>query len=127
MSVFYADRDVTLHLGNVLECTRELPDASVHCVVTSPPYYSLRDYHLPPSVWGGDRDCEHAWVQHAYRLEHHGPNHATAGDLKNRDGATAHQALSHIGEAQSGTCVRCGAWLGCLGLEPTPELFIRHV
>ena len=23
---------------------RELPDESVHCCVTSPPYYALRDY-----------------------------------------------------------------------------------
>ena len=25
---------------------RELPDESVHCCVTSPPYYALRDYGL---------------------------------------------------------------------------------
>ena len=30
-----------------------LPDASVHCVVTSPPYWNLRDYGLALSVWGG--------------------------------------------------------------------------
>lgn len=30
--------------GDVLESLRELPDNSVHCVVTSPPYWGLRDY-----------------------------------------------------------------------------------
>lgn len=31
-------------IGDVLDRLRELPDESVHCVVTSPPYYGLRDY-----------------------------------------------------------------------------------
>jgi DNA modification methylase len=30
--------------GDCLEVLRSLPDASVNCVVTSPPYYGLRDY-----------------------------------------------------------------------------------
>lgn len=30
--------------GDALEVLRTLPDESVHCVVTSPPYWSLRDY-----------------------------------------------------------------------------------
>ena len=35
-----------------------LPDESVHCVVTSPPYFGLRDYGL--SNWqGGDAACRH--------------------------------------------------------------------
>ena len=35
---------VTLYQGDVLERLAELPDESVHCVVTSPPYWGLRDY-----------------------------------------------------------------------------------
>lgn len=31
-------------VGDALETLRELPDGFVHCVVTSPPYWSLRDY-----------------------------------------------------------------------------------
>ena len=35
-----------------------IPDASVHCVVTSPPYWGLRDYGL--GDWdGGDEQCDH--------------------------------------------------------------------
>jgi DNA modification methylase len=34
----------TLHLGDCLEVMRTMPDASVHCCVTSPPYWGLRDY-----------------------------------------------------------------------------------
>jgi len=36
--------EATLYLGDVLDVLRMMPDASVHCVVTSPPYWGLRDY-----------------------------------------------------------------------------------
>ncbi|CAM5360479.1 site-specific DNA-methyltransferase [Streptomyces viridochromogenes] len=42
--IFYADAQVTLWLGDALETLRQMPDGSVSCVVTSPPYYALRDY-----------------------------------------------------------------------------------
>jgi DNA modification methylase len=41
-----------LHIGDVCGVLRSLPAESVHCCVTSPPYWGLRDYGLPPSVWG---------------------------------------------------------------------------
>lgn len=31
-------------IGDCIEKLKELPDASVNCIVTSPPYYGLRDY-----------------------------------------------------------------------------------
>ena len=30
-------------------------------------------------------------------------------------------------EYEYGTCVKCGAWLGQLGWEETPELFVSHL
>ena len=36
-------------VGDALERLRELPDGSVHCCVTSPPYWGLRSYE------GGER------------------------------------------------------------------------
>ena len=47
MSIHYADDAVTLHLGDSLEVLRTLPDRSVDCCVTSPPYFGLRDYGEP--------------------------------------------------------------------------------
>lgn len=41
---YYEDESVTLHLGDALEVARMLPDESVDCIVTSPPYFGLRDY-----------------------------------------------------------------------------------
>jgi DNA modification methylase len=47
--------------GDCRDVLRTLPAESVHCVVTSPPYWGLRDYGIPPSIWGEDPDCEHVW------------------------------------------------------------------
>lgn len=33
----------TIHQGDALAVLRTLPDASVHCCITSPPYWGLRD------------------------------------------------------------------------------------
>jgi site-specific DNA-methyltransferase (cytosine-N4-specific) len=43
----YSDGSVTLLLGDAREVTATLPDGSVDCIVTSPPYYGLRDYGTP--------------------------------------------------------------------------------
>lgn len=34
----------TIYCGDSLQVLKQLPDCSVHCVVTSPPYWALRDY-----------------------------------------------------------------------------------
>lgn len=45
--------------GHVLDRLRELPDESVDCIMTSPPYFSLRFYKAAESIWGGDPNCDH--------------------------------------------------------------------
>lgn len=61
-----------IHCGDLFDVLPMLPAQSVHCVVSSPPYWGLRDYGNPPRTFP--------------------------------DG-----------------------WTGCLGLEPTPELFVEHM
>lgn len=46
MPEYYADDQVRLLLGDALETLRTLPEASVDCIITSPPYYGLRDYGI---------------------------------------------------------------------------------
>ena len=41
---------VTILVGDVLDGLRSLPDASVHCCVTSPPYWGLRDYGVDGQI-----------------------------------------------------------------------------
>jgi DNA modification methylase len=44
MSIYYTDDRVTLHHGAALDVLSTLPAGSVDCIVTSPPYFGLRDY-----------------------------------------------------------------------------------
>lgn len=41
---------VTILLGDVRQQLKTLADESVHCVVTSPPYFGLRDYGMPGQI-----------------------------------------------------------------------------
>jgi DNA modification methylase len=47
---FIADPDFTLYVGDALTVLAELPDESVDCVVTSPPYWGLRDYGVEGQI-----------------------------------------------------------------------------
>lgn len=58
---YYRDDEVTLLLGDALEQLRTLPDESVNCVVTSPPYFGLRDYGTPGQY--GLEDTPAAYVE----------------------------------------------------------------
>jgi hypothetical protein len=81
------DGPVTVHLGDARKALRRLQEASVHCCVTSPPFWGLRTYRTEPQAWGGEAGCEH-----------------------------------EMG-GRGSFCHPCGAWLGELGLEPTPDLY----
>jgi DNA modification methylase len=53
----------TLYYGaSCLETTSQIDTGTVHCVVTSPPYWGLREYEVAPNAWGGESDCDHQWV-----------------------------------------------------------------
>lgn len=36
--------------ADALKTLRNFPDESIHCVITSPPYYGLRDYHKEEQI-----------------------------------------------------------------------------
>jgi len=40
--------------GDVWAVLKDLPDESVDCILTSPPYFGLRDYSIEPQIWDGD-------------------------------------------------------------------------
>jgi len=44
--LFYTDEQVTLFSGDSLAVARHLDDGVANCIVTSPPYFGLRDYGI---------------------------------------------------------------------------------
>ena len=118
---FYEAPDGVLYSGHTLDVLASLPAHSVHCVVTSPPYFGLRDYKLPPQVWGGSPECEHRWGASTIRSEkrYDFGTSTLAGSNKQQMAAMTFRSASQ-------TCADCGGWLGSYGLEPTPELWAEH-
>lgn len=39
-----------IHCGDAIETLQELPESSIHCSVTSPPYFGLRDYNAEGQI-----------------------------------------------------------------------------
>lgn len=124
MKPVFDNGPVQLYQGDARDLSF-LPDGSVQCVVTSPPYWGLRDYGLAPSVWDGEPGCDHEWghdLPHGRR-----GNRGISGT-----GGNLHPTLDAAGQgAGAGTggafCQLCNAWHGNLGLEPTPELYVQHL
>ena len=108
-------------IGDCRESLRTLPEASVHCCVTSPPYWGLRDYGLDPLVWGGKPSCQHEWGTLGKRHRGGPPGRGEVNQGRDRSAQTA------TGDIQTGAFCVCGAWRGCLGLEPTPDLYVEHM
>lgn len=46
----YNRNGVSLYQGDALSVLRDLPSNSIHCCVTSPPYYGLRDYGVDGQI-----------------------------------------------------------------------------
>ncbi|MHA1331548.1 MAG: DNA methyltransferase [Candidatus Hodarchaeales archaeon] len=103
-----------LYQGDVLEVLQSMEDESCNMVVTSPPYWNLRDYDLPPTIWGGDAKCQHVWGDEEGKISR-----------RESPGVGAKQIMKDV--SQGRFCRLCGAWCGCLGLEPTPELYVEHM
>jgi len=48
-----------IYQGNALSVLKDFPDESIDCIVTSPPYFGLRNYNLEPIIFNEDKNCEH--------------------------------------------------------------------
>jgi len=116
------DADFTLHVGDVREVLRELPSGSVDCVVTSPPYWGLRDYGT--AAWdGGDPSCDHlAPAAHGY-------DSASSSKLTSRGELAGNAAFRPEVQRQQyrDVCGKCGAHRldRQIGLEPTPQEYVE--
>jgi DNA modification methylase len=97
-------------------------------VVTSPPYWGLRDYGIPPSVWGGVVDCNHEFSVETSSTEVGKGNWAqgTNGRGEEQPGGIEAKREPIRSKATCGFCSTCRAWRGCHGLEPTIQLYLKH-
>ena len=50
MTNYYQDDQVTLHHGDALDVLKTMDSESVDCIVTSPPYFGLRDYGVDRQI-----------------------------------------------------------------------------
>jgi len=96
--------------GDSLEVLKELDSESIDCVITSPPYWQLRDYGT--GSWeGGDNSCNHVRLVNV--------NKAKCGNTKKMLGRNPYIDV----------CGRCGAKRidRQQGLEPTFDEYISKL
>lgn len=113
----------TIIQGNTLTILKNIPDNSINMVITSPPYWGLRCYNTNPQVWDGDENCKHEWNTEIIRKR-------TNGDVPGKNSLIAKRRPNDIvnrPDIISNTCIKCGAWKGELGSEPTYEMYINHL
>jgi DNA modification methylase len=119
-----------LRLGDALTVLATVPERSVSCCVTSPPYWGLRDYGNDPLVWGGDPSHTHEWGAEIILSATNNSgkvrwNHERNGRNEVQSiGPRAGWLRTAVGQ---GAFCGCGAWSGALGLEPTPDLYVEHI
>jgi len=100
---------------------RGFPRNSVDLVVTSPPYWGLRDYGEVESIWGGNPTCDHEWINTPP------PQQRSEADIQNPDSKQATMRGTNYNAQKGNVCTKCGAWRGQLGLESHPQMFIDHL
>jgi len=114
-----------IHQGNVLEVLRQMPDEFVDCIVTSPPYWGLRDYGEETyTIWGGDPNCEHQWEVQVAKHDNLRPSKVSEKAIV---GSNKELRFRTGEKVKNAFCVKCGAWYGQLGLEPTLDLYMEHL
>lgn len=102
----------TILQGDVREVPRMLPDNYVQTIITSPPFFGLRDYGT--GTWhGGSPDCDHSPKR-----------------LKSVQSSTLLGGKKTVGHSQGAfrdVCGKCGAVREDLqiGLEGSPEEYIQ--
>lgn len=110
-------------VGDVRDRLAELPDGSVQCCVTSPPYFGLRDYGT--AQWdGGDSACDH-------RPDARPRSDRPMGKLQ-ANKRTPTQSAGTVATIEAATppyravCGKCGATRidSQIGLEPTLDAYL---
>jgi len=150
-----------IYQGDALAVLKTLPSNYIDCIVTSPPYWALRDYGTEGNIWDAKEGCEHEW-QNGFpagdkRITKRSENRAgwerpSREEFSKRDvkkicpvcnsefsgkpeqkfcstkclNTLSNEERQEM-QQKSNFCSKCGAWKGQLGLEPTFDLYIKHL
>lgn len=111
--------DWSLDVGDCRKWSMHLIPNSVHCWITSPPYFSLRDYAT--GNWeGGDPKCDHVADPSKTKV---------FGNPEFNKNAPSRQQTKTKGYYYSGVCGKCGATRGDdqIGLEDSLDDYIDNL
>ena len=107
-----------LYVGDCLEVLKTLPDESVQCCVTSPPYLGLRDYQT--AKWeGGDPNCNHRQTD----------RFSDKSGIRKASNQKTIEENNGKGVYYKEICAKCGAKRidKQIGLEQTPEEYVNKL
>lgn len=107
--------------GNSLSELKKIPNETIDTVITSPPYWNLRDYGT--AIWeGGDIKCNHKQAKEKSRYDYKMPDSAQCGTHKGMKKGTDNPKWKDV-------CPTCGAIKKDLqlGLEPTFQEYINKL
>ena len=107
---------ITIKTGDCRDVLKEIPNQTFNCVVTSPPYWGLRDYNT--GTWeGGDPNCPHKRLSKI-----------------SKDTSTGHLAMHDQGDVVGDAiykkkCPLCGAVRKDkqVGLEENPHDYVKNM
>jgi DNA modification methylase len=112
---YHHSENITLWIGDALDVLTDLPADSADTIVTSPPFWGLRDYGT--GTWtGGDPACRHSTGR-------------GANIPQTRNPAVRYPASAGHRGGDPTLCRRCGAVRvdQQYGLEATPDEYVDHL
>jgi len=113
--------------GDALDVLKRVPPEFVDMVMTSPPYWGLRNYGGETcKIWDENPGCRHEWVPQRLYLQHENRNFLK-GSQEDVNGKKETAWIKKYNKIQGAFCHKCGAWYGQLGLEPLPDMYVKHL
>ncbi len=118
--------------GHVIDVLKKLPDDSVDMMITSPPYWGLRDYDTDHQIWGEIPNIcdDHNWEQDGNqptKLGTGGITHDINVKVQRPKSSPTYHCTNSRDFDHGQNTEWCKAWKGSLGLEPKPSVFIKHL
>lgn len=90
--------------GNALTELAKLSAESIDLCLTGPPFYRTEYWDNPQAIWDSKEGCDHDF--------------SIPCDMRVQNGRNVDDAAF---------CSKCNAWRGHLGLEPSVEMYAKHL